>query len=262
MKHLLTLSVVSHNHDAHIKNLLLDLAKLQRKDFRLVLTLNLPEELSLDIAALPFDVTIIQNQTPKGFGANHNAAFKQCFSKYLVILNPDVRLLDDPFDHILDYLNHSPKTICAPMVVDQAGDLENSARFFPTPSFLFKKLACKMFRLSLEPDHIPESNVAYFPDWVAGMFIVVSHDAFKMIGGFDESYHMYYEDVDFCMKGKSIGYEVVVLKNTKVIHEAQRDSHRKMKHFIWHIQSIIRFFSSQSYQQLKLSRLRDNLHTH
>lgn len=262
MKHLLTLSVVSHHHGDHIKNLLLDLAKLQRNDFRVLLTLNLPEELPVDIAALPFEVMMIDNETPKGFGANHNAAFKLCDSKYFIILNPDVRLLEDPFHNILNYLNHSPQSICAPIVVDQAGEYEHNARFFPTPFYLLKKLVCKVVRVKLEADHLPENEQAYFPDWVAGMFIAVSHDAFQMIGGFDESYHMYYEDVDFCMRGKSIGYGVAMLKNTRVIHQAQRDSHRKMKHFIWHIHSIIRFFTSQSYQQLKVSRLRDNLHTH
>lgn len=262
MKHQLTLSVVSHNHNVHIKNLLLDLAKLQRNDFRVILTLNLPEELPLDISLLPYEVMIVRNATPKGFGSNHNAAFKECHSKYFVILNPDVRFLDDPFDIIMGYLNIHPKSICAPTVINAAGVLENTARLSPTPSFLLKKLVHHLLNIQLPADSIHENSTAYFPDWIAGMFIVVAHDVFQRINGFDESYHLYYEDVDLCMRAKSIGYDAVVLKNARVIHEAQRDSHRKIKHFFWHVQSILKFFMSKSYHQLRDARLRDNLHTH
>lgn len=256
MKHLLSISVVSHDHDDHIKNLLLDLAKLQRKDFRVILTLNIPEKLSINISQLPYEVVILNNETPKGFGANHNAAFKICHSKYFVILNPDVRFLNDPFEVMVDYLSSAPNAICAPVVVNTAGVLENNARFFPSPLFLIKKLIYKMININLQADLIPENTHVYFPDWVAGMFIVVASDTFRTIGGFDESYHMYYEDVDFCMRAKLIGYETVMLKDATVIHQAQRDSHRKLKYFIWHLQSILKFFMSKSYLQLKLSRFR------
>jgi N-acetylglucosaminyl-diphospho-decaprenol L-rhamnosyltransferase len=257
MKNNFTLSITSHGHRDHIRELLLDLAVLKREDFNVILTLNLPEELPLDLSTLPFEIIVIHNDIPKGFGENHNAAFTRCESEFFVILNPDVRLLEDPFDVIMGYLRRSPYTICAPLVVDEKGQLENSARFFPTPLYLTKKLIYKLLNIELNTDQIPESELAYFPDWVAGMFVVVASKAFEKINGFDESYHMYYEDVDFCMRAKVAGYNAVVLKDAKVIHEAQRDSHRKIRHLIWHLQSALRFFASKQFVQYKISQWLD-----
>jgi N-acetylglucosaminyl-diphospho-decaprenol L-rhamnosyltransferase len=259
MKNNFTLSIISHGHKAHIRELLLDLAKLEREDFEVILTLNCPEDLPLDLLTLSFEVIVIKNKIPKGFGENHNAAFTRCECEFFVILNPDVRLLADPFDVIMEHLRSSPNTICAPLVVDENGKLENSARFFPTPLYLTKKLIYKLFNIELNADQIPENDLAYFPDWVAGMFIVVASKAYKTINGFDESYHMYYEDVDFCMRAKVAGYDAVVLKNAKVIHEAQRDSHRKIRHLIWHLESAARFFISKQFIHYKISQWFDGL---
>ncbi|GAC1374951.1 MAG: hypothetical protein NVSMB40_12450 [Aquirhabdus sp.] len=56
------------------------------------------------------------------------------------------------------------------------------------------------------------------------------------------------------------GYPIAVVNGTKVIHEAQRDSHRKIRHLIWHLLSIVNYFMSKSYWQLKLLRLLSNAH--
>lgn len=255
MKKKFSLSIISHGHRNHIRELLLDLAALNREDFDVTLTLNFPEDLPLDLNSLPYQIRLICNPELKGFAANHNAAFMYSHGEHFVILNPDIRVLEDPFLSISTYMRNSPNTICAPLIVNQYGELEDSARLIPTPFFLVKKLICKVFKLRLKPDFIPQNDQAFFPDWVAGMFVVVPHETYKQLGGLNENYHMYYEDVDFCVRAQLAGQTIAVVKNTKVIHEAQRDSHRKIQHFIWHLQSILKFFMSKSYLQLKLSRI-------
>ncbi len=250
-----TLSIVSHGHRLHIRALLQDLAQLPRDDFDVVLTLNLPEELPLDLATLPFPVKVINNPIPKGFAANHNAAFVENTGRYFVVLNPDIRLIGDPFPALLDYLAQKPDSICAPLVVNQAGDVEDSARLFPTPLFLIKKLYSKLRGTPLRPDVIVEDTLALYPDWIAGMFVVVAHETYGALGGLSERYHMYYEDVDFCVRARLAGQQVAVVKGARVIHEAQRDSHRKLRHLMWHISSILRFFLSKGYFQLQLGRV-------
>lgn len=247
-----TLSIVSHGHRLHIRELLQDLAALGRSDFDVVLTLNLPEELPLDLTTLPYAVKVINNPTPKGFAANHNAAFLHNSGRYYVVLNPDIRLIGDPFPALLDYITAAPNSICAPLVVNQAGVQEDSARLFPTPFFLVKKLYSKILGIALRPDVIAENKLALFPDWIAGMFIVVDATTYQQLGGLSERYHMYYEDVDFCVRARLAGQQIAVVKGARVIHEAQRDSHRKLRHLMWHISSIVRFFLSRGYLQLQL----------
>ncbi len=259
MKNNFSLSIISHGHRDHIRELLLDLAALNRDDFDVTLTLNFPEDLPLDLNALPYQIRLICNSDLKGFAANHNAAFMLSHGANFIILNPDIRVLEDPFPNISAYMKNSPNAICAPIVVNQYGELEDSARLIPTPFFLVKKLIYKVFKLRLKPDAIPENELAFLPDWVAGMFVVVPQETYRQLGGLNENYHMYYEDVDFCVRAKLTGHTIAVIKNTRVIHEAQRDSHRKLKHLLWHLQSILKFFMSKPYLQLKLSRLRGDM---
>lgn len=247
-----TLSIVSHGHKAHIEYLLGDLAQLARNDINIVLTINLHENLPHNIESLPYAVKVIHNQAPKGFGANHNAAFVECDAQYFVVLNPDVRLIGDPFTALLTYMTHHPKSICAPVVVNQKGVLEDSARLLPTPFFLFKKLIAKVCGFKLKLDKLKENQTAFLPDWIAGMFVVVPHEVYQAIGGFDERYHMYYEDVDLSVRARLAGCEVAVVKDAKVIHEAQRDSHKKFKYFMWHAVNVFKFFTSRAYWDLHL----------
>lgn len=201
-----SLSIVSHGHREFIASLIEDLRRIGRSDFEVILTLNIPEQLDIDHERLPFPVTLIQNAVPKSFAENHNAAFTASQGDNFVVLNPDIRLINDPFDGLLDQLKTKPKSIGAPLIVNESGNLEDSARNFPTPLFLVKKLFNKLFKLGLNKDFVPLENDVSMPDWVAGMFIVVPRDVYKDLHGLDRRYRMYYEDVDFCARACLAGY--------------------------------------------------------
>jgi GT2 family glycosyltransferase len=70
---------------------------------------------------------------------------------------------------------------------------------------------------------------------------------FKEISGFDENYFLYYEDVDLCARLKFYGYKIIHYPFVSAIHKARYDSHHNIRYLLWHIFSIIRFFSSRAY---------------
>ena len=84
-----TISIVSHGHGPLLNRLLGDLDRqADLAGVRVVLTLNIPE--AVDIAVFHrLEIEVIQNVTPRGFGANHNAAFALCSTPWFLILNPD-----------------------------------------------------------------------------------------------------------------------------------------------------------------------------
>jgi N-acetylglucosaminyl-diphospho-decaprenol L-rhamnosyltransferase len=250
-----SISIVSHGHKKHITGLIEDLARLRRSDFEVILTLNLPEDLEIDCSALPFPTKLIHNAAPKGFAANHNAAFAKSEADYFVILNPDIKLVDDPFGVLLSLLEENPDSICAPVIVNDSGSPEDSARSFPSPVLLLRKLASKILGLPRPSDVVPAEGNVLMPDWVAGMFIVVHRDIYARLGGLSERYHMYYEDVDFCARAGLAGCRVLVSKQARVIHNAQRDSHRKLRYTLWHLRSAFKFFTSSAYLRVRLNRL-------
>ena len=239
------LSVVSHGQGKMVGHLLDDLkAAAQNNDIAVTLTLNIEETLPFDPAIFPFAVRIVQNSIPKGFGANHNAAFRefQNDSAYFCVVNPDIRFNKTPFPALLSCLQNPSVGVVGPVVVGTGGELEDSARHFPSPL----KILCKALGKCRGGDYkVHDQLIA--PDWIGGMFMLFRREVFKRISGFDERYFLYYEDVDLCARLRLFGYEVLLCPQSRVVHHAQRSSHRSIRYLRRHLSSMARFFFSAVY---------------
>lgn len=245
---LITVSVVSHHQSSLVQGLLQDLACFCGIDAaEVILTLNLSEELALSVTEYPCPVKVIRNASPQGFGANHNQAFHQAKGKYFCVLNPDVRLSEDIFKPLIRILDEDVRIgVVAPKIINPEGTVEDNARQFPSPSEIMGK-ALGGRSSAYEED---EQQVS-FPDWVAGMFMMFPAKIFAEMGGFDERYFLYYEDVDLCARLKLAGYRVALYRDVSAIHDARRTSHRNLRYALLHLSSILRFFLSPVYRQLR-----------
>lgn len=234
----LSVSIVSHQQANLIQPLLADLDRFCRDyDLEVILTLNLPEELPFAEHDYRFPIKLIRNAIPLGFGSNHNQAFNHASGSSFCVLNPDIRLTADPFPPLLAALEHRQIGLIAPLVVNGQGFPEDSARHFPTPLEIIGKVFGGKSRT-----YATASGTTSFPDWVAGMFMLLRHDTYKEIGGFNERYFMYYEDVDLCFRLREHDYEIALCGETSVIHDARRSSHKKLRYLKWHATSMMRFF--------------------
>ena len=102
----------------------------------LVLTRNIAEDI-----ALPSDarLTIVDNTIAKGFGTNHNTAFRACRTPYFCVLNPDVWWTEDPFSGLLGCLEATRAAVAGPLVIGPDGHAADSIRRFPTFLSLLRK---------------------------------------------------------------------------------------------------------------------------
>jgi len=248
---LLTLSIVSHGHGEMVGQLLDDIAANSTlAGIRVVLTLNVPEpELPMDRwPQLDLDVRI--NAKPQGFGANHNRAFVNCSTPFFAVLNPDLRLPQDPFPGLLACMDSDFQlALVAPRIVDPQGTLEDSVREnLSLPSLLRRYLG--------SADKVQSGqrarNSGFF--WVAGMFMLVRCADFAAVGGFDERFHLYCEDYDLCARLVLSGRRISVADEVFAIHDARRDSRRSGRHLRWHIVSLIRVWVSPAFWRLALYR--------
>ncbi|ODN65458.1 glycosyltransferase family 2 protein [Methylophaga muralis] len=239
---MISLSIVSHGQAVLVQQLLNDLEDVDPSEMikEVIVTCNLPERINYSFKNLP--LKLINNPLPKGFAANHNAAFEQSIGDYFCVLNPDIRLIENPFMALVENMRDLKLGMIAPSIVDLDGQLEDSVRRFPTISRLVKRL----FTGKHDIYTFTQTDELFYPDWVAGMFMLFDKAAYQAVNGFDEGYFLYYEDVDICVRLWQKGFPIAVLPKSSVIHQAQRQSHKQLKYLRWHLGSMLRFFIKHS----------------
>ena len=240
---MINISIVSHGHNLIIPPLITHLLALDEVACIFV-THNIPQ--GHPIIACD-RVVVIDNPSPKGFGANHNAAFVFAGqhapnADYFCVLNPDISLVDNPFPSLITALETPDVIMAGPQVIAPNHRVEDSARYFPTMASLLKK-SVGLFRqgrsdiVVLQDDPDERSN----PDWLAGMFMLFTKAGYQALGGFDENFFLYYEDVDICARIWKSGKKLRYCPDVSVIHDARRASHKNLRFFKWHFTSLIRF---------------------
>ena len=248
----LSLSIVSHGQIELVSLLLADIKMhCDAAAVEVILTVNIPEHLPVTPETFPISLTVIQNLVPQGFGRNHNQAFRQARGEFFGVINPDVRIGSDMFASLLAGLNLPSAGVVAPLVVNPLGAIENSARHFPTPLTIL----CKLFGRCQGADYFVGEAPVY-PDWVGGMFMLFRCDVYQQLGGFNEKYFLYYEDVDICARIWLNGLRVALIPEAKVTHEARRSSHQQAAYLLMHIRSMARFFWSVTFFKAMLLRRR------
>ena len=228
----ITVSVVSHGQLALIVPLL---KKLEQYGLdvidKVLVTFNIPEPDILGETIWKIPVVKISNPRPRGFGANHNQAFRQyCHSSWFLVINPDVDLTRDVLSALLARAlpDHG---LLAPQVIEPGQTRPVPERGLLSPWEIIARRG---------PAHRPPARTA----WVAGMFMLVRHEAYAAINGFDEKYFMYCEDFDFCARLQLAGWQIYRAPDIEIFHIAQRASHVRLQHLRWHVASLLKLWTS------------------
>lgn len=252
---MIVVSLVSHGHGDLVLQSLRSLAESVKNasvTMRVLLTINFPEpQLQAGVLAhdWPFELVLIHNARPLGFGANHNQAFArsgaaQAKSAWFVVMNPDIFWPEQATDFWNDLHTAWPVDtgLVCPDQVDRAGVRQDFTRDLITPW----GLAVRVFR---KVSGAPPSGVASAvtqADWVNGACMVWRASAFAALNGFDERYFMYCEDTDICLRLQLAGWRMQDA-GLSVVHDAQRQTGRSWRHLRWHISSLLRLWSSAAF---------------
>lgn len=184
-------------------------------------------------------VEVIRRPSNDGFGAAANAGIRSTDSSLVALLNPDIRFCrDDVAARLAQPFVDSRVGLVGPSLLLPDGLTQDSARVVPTPLDLLLRRRGERFRGAIRPQ-----GLTYVP-WVVGACIVLRRSAFDDIGGFDERYLVYFEDVDLCMRLKNRGWKILLDPDVVVLHHHRAASRRSL--FGWstrqHIRSAIRFY--------------------
>jgi N-acetylglucosaminyl-diphospho-decaprenol L-rhamnosyltransferase len=194
-------------------------------DIRVVAVDNASRDATLDVLRqLPVELIALRENGGFAHGCNVGAAAGS--NPYVLFLNPDARLRPAALDALAGVLDQcDPIGVVAPRIAEPDGSLDFSLRRFPRVGSAF---AQAMFVHRLVPDApwvdevIRDPSVyecAHAVDWVSGACLLVRRSVLEQIGGLDESFFHYSEDVDLCRRVWNAGYEVYYEPAALAMHE-------------------------------------------
>jgi GT2 family glycosyltransferase len=235
--------VVSHGNAADVERLL---PVLVPQVDEVVVVANVPGSAGL----LPEGVTLLANETPIGFGANVNRGVAATTAELVCSVNPDAIPRAGAIAELRDFMDAQPRAgVAGPAMVYPDGTLQPSRRRFPT--VLGTLVRRTPLRLVFDPyklqrrhyhlDDVPEAPVE--ADWMLGGFLMLRRTMFEELGGFDEGYFLYGEDIDLCYRAWRSGWSCWYVPAAVVEHEHQAVTDRRLftRRTLWHWRGILRF---------------------
>jgi GT2 family glycosyltransferase len=224
----LSIIIVNYNVKEFLSNLLDSIRKAVKKiPYEIIVVDNASDDGSVDLIKKKYSkVKLIANKTNVGFGSANNQAMKIAKGKYFLLINPDTIVREDTFSKMLEFFqNTSNAGIAGCKVLNADGSLQLACRrSFPGPWTSFTKVMglSKLFPNSklfarynltyLNP------NRTYEVDAVSGAFMMIRKEIYDKIGGFDENFFMYGEDLDLCYRAQKLGSAVYYVHNAEIIH--------------------------------------------
>lgn len=213
--------VVSYNSARWLRRCVEPLTRDQR--VRVFVVDNASSDSSVDeVADLP--IVLLQLEENMGFGGGCNAGWQRGNAPYVLFLNPDTEIEPDRVLTLADAVDAARAGAIAPRIVGRHGDLEWSLRRFPQVRSIFGQA---LFLHRLFPEAAWADEVIRCParyeqgglcDWASGACLLVRRDVLVEIGGFDDNFFLYREDVDLCRRIWDAGYVVAFTPAVECMH--------------------------------------------
>lgn len=181
------------------------------------------------------------SRTNFGFGKAHNInieALSLVYDyKYVLILNPDLFITQKNLRRLIEYLEHSPDCACvSPLLKNEKSIPQNAIRLLPNPIDYLLRF------LNLTPNYSLFINKPTNVPFVHGACLLMRVQDYLQLGGFDERYFLYCEDMDLCRNIISHDRSITVHSNSEAVHIWSALSHKSIKVFLIHLISIAKYY--------------------
>ncbi|MFU0831506.1 MAG: dTDP-Rha:alpha-D-GlcNAc-pyrophosphate polyprenol, alpha-3-L-rhamnosyltransferase [Oscillospiraceae bacterium] len=203
-------------------------------------------------------VRVFNHVDNNGFGNACNIGAANARGKYLLFLNSDTIMHQGTLEQCVAYLKAHPQVgVLGERTLLKDGTLDHACkRGFPTPSASFyyftgldKKFPHSRKIGAYRQTFLDERSVGEV-DSVAGSFLMMPAKLFKEIGGFDESFFMYGEDLDLCYRVKEKGYQVIYYGKVSITHlKGQSGLHTKSPKVLYHFYNAMKLFYRKHYKK-------------
>jgi GT2 family glycosyltransferase len=209
----------------------------------LVVVSNLGTELEV-----PEGARLIRNDRPTGFAANANRGIAETTAEFVTVCNPDTEADPGALAILQAFAEFHPRLgIAGPELRKPDGSFDPSRRRFPTVSgTIVRRTPLRRWlghtqRGHYGLDYRPEEPVE--ADWLLGAFLFLRREMLDELGGFDEGYRLYGEEIDLAYRAAKAGWERWYVPAAKAVHThpAVTDTQFFTRRTLWHWRGILRF---------------------
>jgi hypothetical protein len=224
----LSIIIVNYNVKEFLQNLIHSIEKASARISKEIIVVdNASDDGSIEFLKEKFaQIRLISNNSNLGFGKANNLGMKEAAGKYFLLINPDTIVAEDTFDKMIKFFEeHSDVGLAGCKILNPDGSLQLACRrSFPGPWTSFTKVTglsnlfpkSKLFaRYNLT---YLDENQTYEVDAISGSFMMLRKEVYEKVGGFDEQFFMYGEDLDLCYRIQKAGFKVFYFHDTQIIH--------------------------------------------
>ena len=219
--------IVNHNSLDLLSDCLRTLHEFTKDvSFEVIIVDNNTTEGNIDDIVNPYPkVTLIKNDSNRGFGPANNQGLEIAGGEYILFLNNDTKFIENSVKIVLDFvLTRNEDIIIGPKLLNSDFSLQRSTYKFPSPwetfcsnLFLYlifpkSRLFSKFHLMNNQITHVSETDV------VIGAFLFCKFSLLKKLGGFDEKFYFYSEETDLCYRLKKGGGKILYFPDTSVLH--------------------------------------------
>ncbi|HEY1513479.1 MAG TPA: glycosyltransferase family 2 protein [Gaiellaceae bacterium] len=229
--------VVSHGHPAELAE---SLPALEPQVDELVVIANIP-------GSVPEGVEAVHNERALGFGANVNQGARRTTAELVLSANPDAVPEPGAVDTLRRFMEEHPRCgVAGPRMVFPDGRWQPSRRRFPTiTGTIVRRTPLRLALPQRRHFHLDESppDRPVEADWMLAGFLLLRRSMLDDLGGFDEGYRLYGEDIDLQYRAMRAGWERWYVPDAVVRHEhkAETDKRWLTRRTLWHWAGIARF---------------------
>jgi GT2 family glycosyltransferase len=267
----MTLSVIIVNYNVRqfLENALASIERaLDGIDGEIFVVDNASADGSPDMVKAKFPrVCLIERSDNAGFARANNIALRRAQGEFLLLINPDTVVQEDTFRVMLKFFREVPDAgVAGCRILNPDGSFQLPCRrSFPTPWVAFTKIF-GLAALFPKSRLFGRYNLTYlnedetYPvDAVSGSFMMVRREAYEKVGGLDESFFMYGEDLDWCYRIGSAGFKVYYVHQTKIIHFKGESTRRSDIDEIRHFYQAMQLFARKHFSRSRVLLLFLNL---
>lgn len=242
-----SVSIVLYNHRLEDLRELLDVFVKSMVVGRVWLVDNGGSSWAESLAASVPKLVYIKSLRNAGYGSGHNQAI---FSEsgdffYHIVSNPDVHLRVHDLELLHALVMERGDAILIPNIIFPSGERQCAAKLLPNPfNLIFRRFFPLLGRL-LDRKYLlkdADYSAEFFAPSLSGCFMVCRHDALIRLGGFDERYFMYLEDIDLSRRLAALG-GARFLPQVTVEHDFNRESYRNPRLLRAHMKSAFQYFN-------------------